>query len=632
MRQRRGIAEHCSARADRCVLVGANDTGYAQLGRITKQQRAHGFVIAAIDKDTVTIRIGIQLGIGQNAEAKFANILKVDFTRGEIDFLALQCAGKNTLYVLRRDHTEHVESEIRDFIVLVHHQHDLICVLRPLAPEQIVLLGVHIGNQGIIPSGKQLGPQIERFCILRHHVVNARITASLGGVVFESVTKIAGKIRAVLLFHIGIHTNVILVTNGGNQRAQLPFPRLFHVFDQKLTESRQVVGGRFSCKNRVEQRIHLRIGVDGALFVLLHLAVIGAARHGRQQRGHIGRFRLDGHRVGGQRITLYGIDVSANTCRHSENQRNADNTDAAGKRGQQRSRLFGHQILEGKHKRSRKGHRALTLFLCPLCALCRFLFAAAHALALLLRPCRARSLLRDAVCGILLRLRGVVGLGITDHTPIQKTHDSRGVGQSDLGVVRDHQDQLIMRNLLENLHDLNARGRIQGTCRLIREQDIRIVDQRTRDGNTLHLSARHLIGALMDLVTKSYLFERIDRAATALGTGYARKRQCQLYVRQNGLVWDQIIALKNKADGMIAIGIPVGVLVLLGRASIDDQITVAVVIQTAENVEQRRFSAAGRTQHGYKLIISERQRNVTQRRHRFPTSFVAHLIGLCNIL
>ena len=58
---------------------------------------------------------------------------------------------------------------------------------------------------------------------------------------------------------------------------------------------------------------------------------------------------------------------------------------------------------------------------------------------------------------------------------------------------------------------------------------------------------------------------------------------------------DQIIALKDKTDRMIAIRIPITVLEMLGRSMIDQQIAAGVMIQAADDIQQRRFPTAARS-------------------------------------
>ncbi|MNC77766.1 hypothetical protein D3C75_1298110 [compost metagenome] len=54
----------------------------------------------------------------------------------------------------------------------------------------------------------------------------------------------------------------------------------------------------------------------------------------------------------------------------------------------------------------------------------------------------------------------------------------------------DHDNQLVLGNFLDQLHNLFTGYRIKRTGRLIGQNDIRIIGKRTGNRYTLHLTAR----------------------------------------------------------------------------------------------------------------------------------------------
>ena len=70
---------------------------------------------------------------------------------------------------------------------------------------------------------------------------------------------------------------------------------------------------------------------------------------------------------------------------------------------------------------------------------------------------------------------------------------------------------------------------------------------------------------------------------------------------------DQVVALEYKPDGMVAVGVPVPVFVILGGAAVDQQIAAGVLIQSADDVQQSGLAAAGGPQDGDKLALPEFQ-------------------------
>ena len=159
----------------------------------------------------------------------------------------------------------------------------------------------------------------------------------------------------------------------------------------------------------------------------------------------------------------------------------------------------------------------------------------------------------------------------------------------------NHDNQLLLRDLAQNLHDLYACLRIQRTRRLVCQQNVGVVDKGARNGDTLHLTARELVWLFIQMRSKTNLFECICRTAATLFFGDARQRECQFDVGKHGLVGDEVVALEYEADGVIAVGVPCRIIVFFCRNVVDDQITAGVLIQSADDVEQGSLSASGRT-------------------------------------
>src|SRR6476619_1191854 len=83
---------------------------------------------------------------------------------------------------------------------------------------------------------------------------------------------------------------------------------------------------------------------------------------------------------------------------------------------------------------------------------------------------------------------------------------------------------------IEELEDLGGRLRVQGTGRLVREQQRRSRDERSCDGHALLLSARELGRLVVHAVRKADARERLDRELAALASLDAAIGQWQLDV------------------------------------------------------------------------------------------------------
>ena len=108
------------------------------------------------------------------------------------------------------------------------------------------------------------------------------------------------------------------------------------------------------------------------------------------------------------------------------------------------------------------------------------------------------------------------------------------------------------------------------------------------------------------MLAQANCLERLARTLAALGMPHTRERKRQLHVFQDGLMRDEVIALEHKADAVVAIGIPIAIVKVLGRDTVDQQVAGIKMIKPADNVEHRSFARARGTQNGHELVIAKR--------------------------
>jgi hypothetical protein len=99
--------------------------------------------------------------------------------------------------------------------------------------------------------------------------------------------------------------------------------------------------------------------------------------------------------------------------------------------------------------------------------------------------------------------------------------------------------------------------------------------------------------------------QRLARPLPAFSRADAGERQRKLNVGKHRLMRNQVIGLKNKSDGVIAVSVPVRVREALCRFVVDDQVPGAVMIQAADDIQKRRLSAAGMAEDSDELALSE---------------------------
>ena len=97
---------------------------------------------------------------------------------------------------------------------------------------------------------------------------------------------------------------------------------------------------------------------------------------------------------------------------------------------------------------------------------------------------------------------------------------------------------------------------------------------------------------------------------------HARERKRQLHVFQNGLMRNEVIALEHKADAVVAVGIPIAIVKILGRNTVDQQVARIEMIEPTDNVEHRSFARPRRSQNGHELVIPKRQAHAVERHLR----------------
>ena len=145
---------------------------------------------------------------------------------------------------------------------------------------------------------------------------------------------------------------------------------------------------------------------------------------------------------------------------------------------------------------------------------------------------------------------------------------------------------------LKQRQNLERSTGIQVSRSLIGQNQYRIVHQRPGYSHPLLLSSGHLVRLFVELVAKAHALKRPDRALAALALAHTRERERQLHVAQYRLVRNEVIALEDKADGVVAVAVPVGVGKVLRRLAVDDEIAARIVVKAADDVEQRRLAAA----------------------------------------
>ncbi len=73
--------------------------------------------------------------------------------------------------------------------------------------------------------------------------------------------------------------------------------------------------------------------------------------------------------------------------------------------------------------------------------------------------------------------------------------------------------------------------------------------------------------------------------------------------------------MEHKAHGVVAVGVPVAVAVLLGGAAVDDEVAAGVTVQSTDDIQRGGLAAARGTKDGDELVFPELQVHSPQGLH-----------------
>ena len=169
----------------------------------------------------------------------------------------------------------------------------------------------------------------------------------------------------------------------------------------------------------------------------------------------------------------------------------------------------------------------------------------------------------------------------------------------------NHDDEAVFGDLLDDVHDLDGSLGIEGPGRLVRKQDFRIAYDGAGDGYSLTLAARKLIRLLVIFAFEPNLVESRLGFRDPFFASHPANRQSQLDILENGLMRNEIVALENESNPVVAVIVPIAVFKILGRYSVDEKIARGIVVKAADDVEKSRLAASGRAEYGNEFVAPE---------------------------
>ena len=141
-----------------------------------------------------------------------------------------------------------------------------------------------------------------------------------------------------------------------------------------------------------------------------------------------------------------------------------------------------------------------------------------------------------------------------------------------------------------------------------------MIDDRPCDRDTLLLSAGELCRHEAHAVLQSDALQGFDRALSALPHGNACIEQRQLHIFQRRLPRQQIEILKNKAELFIPDRGKILVRAFHDIHAVKEEVALGLLVQTADDIHQRRFSGAGGSHDRDIFALIHRHCNILQNR------------------
>ena len=188
--------------------------------------------------------------------------------------------------------------------------------------------------------------------------------------------------------------------------------------------------GLGACEHGIHHSRHYIDRID-PIRLPIHLIPQGRLHIHHRGEIHTGFFEHKGIR--GKGLPFHTVNEELNAVGQRQDQGDTDNADRPGKGNEDGTCLLGQQVVQAQRQSGEEGHRYLFLLFLPM-TLC-LLIGAGH--------------------------------GVVSDPSVQELNDTGGIFLGKLRVVGDHDDQPILGNLLQKLHDLHTGVGIQSACGLV---------------------------------------------------------------------------------------------------------------------------------------------------------------------
>ena len=167
-------------------------------------------------------------------------------------------------------------------------------------------------------------------------------------------------------------------------------------------------------------------------------------------------------------------------------------------------------------------------------------------------------------------------------------------------------------HLAKQIHDFERQVRIEIAGRLVRQHDLRIVDEGAGNGDALLLAAGELFGMSIHPVLQADPFQHLKGLALLCSERQAKHAHDECDVLKHSESRNQAEVLKNESNRS-AVGLHLRSAEIAEVAAADLQQTLGWQLLPEQQAKQRGLTRAARPCEKQKFTLVDRQREVAQR-------------------
>ena len=183
-----------------------------------------------------------------------------------------------------------------------------------------------------------------------------------------------------------------------------------------------------------------------------------------------------------------------------------------------------------------------------------------------------------------------------------------------------YQGQTLAVQLPEEIKDHQRRGRVKVAGGLIRQEDVRIIDQGPADGHPLHLPTGELSWQVISSLFQSHHLQ--DPVNLVPASVLVAKKQGQLYILPCCQGRHEMELLKDEADVLPAQLHQISFRKAADFCPIQLQMASCRCVQAADDVEQCRLTGAGRADDGDEFTLVRPEIHILQSMDLFSPAAV----------